>query len=375
MCAIQLALAHFCETHGPVSIICTQAAPVTCSYCAPTSTTSSFRELRVAHKDVDAHDTVILSATGSFDFSDVHEPLDKDDSENSTWQGGGNALRPVSDSREEQRRLYEAGCETKYCVSCSIFAPQDLAQSLPAGCPGSLIGAAGGRNGSPILRSEEPLTVWDDETQSDSDNEEDTSITDRKYHPPSGSYSSRASSSFHTHTLNYISTSNPINPNIYSLFRKLVLRTLTGEELPRGLTSGKMAFDDTAERTTIAYKFRLSDPFARGGYRFYAFIALANSDNWAAFQAAPRIWDRFQVIADWLAGKVEENNAINQPPTSAMSSDRGDTLDYLPVPSFLTGRDRPRARGLTEMTGDEKIFAALHLEFVSLRKELRNLYE
>ena len=281
----------------------------------------------------------------------------------------------MSDGREERRKLYEAGCETKYCVSCSIFTPQDLAQSLPKGCPGSVIGANGGRNGSPILRSEEPLTVWDDEVQSDSDNEDGAASPDRRFHQPPGSYSSRASSSYHTHTLNYVSTSNPINPNIYSLFRKLVLRTLTGEELPRGLTSGKMAFDDTADRTTIAYKFRLSDPFARGGYRFYALIALANSDSWVAFQAAPRIWDKFQDIADWLAGKVEGNNAASQPAASVAASDRADSYNYMPVSNFLTGRDRPRARGLTEMTGDEKIFAALHLEFVSLRKELRTLYE
>lgn len=329
----------------------------------------------------------MLSASGSFDFADIHESLVKDEKADVTcWKddqgapGGGTlstASRILSDGREERRKLYEAGCETKYCVSCSIFAPQTIAQSLPAGCPGSFLGAGTGRNGSPILRSEEPYQVWDDDLRSDSENEDDEEGgPSRQCRPSPNSFNSRSSSSCHTHTRNYISTSNPINPNIYSLFRKLVLRTLTGEELPRGLTSGKLAFDDAADRTTVAYKFRLSDPFARGGYRFYALIALAGGGNWGAFRAAARIWERFQVIADWLAVKVDEHLATVQPPsTSSSSSEKTDASSYLPVSSFLTGRDRPRARGLTEMTGDDHIFAALHLEFVSLRKELGRMYE
>ena len=315
----------------------------------------------------------MLSTSGSFDFAEVHDSVGKDDG-NSSWKdkGADGSEHPHnrSDVRAERRKLYEAGCETKYCVSCSIFAPQDLAQSLPRGCPGSFLGAGNGRNGSPIIRSEEPFRVWDDGGQSESDAEEDETDTARRYGASSGSFNSRASS-YHTHTLNYISTSNPINPDIYSLFRKLVLRTLTGEELPRGLTSGKLAFDDAADRTTVAYKFRLSDPFARGGYRFYALIALAGSGDWGAFRAVARIWERFQLIAEWLGSKVEENVATSRPPSSEKTEP---SSNHLPVSSFLTGRDRPRARGLTEMTGNEKIFAAIHVEFVSLQRELRELY-
>ena len=338
------------------------------------STSSSFGDLGPAQKGSETEDQVLLSARGSFDFADVHDSVTKDGSDSSWKERGASASVSAQMSgpgREERRKLYEAGCETKYCVSCSIFTPQNIAQSLPAGCPGSLIGTGTGRNGSPILRSEEPFQVWDDEIQSDTDTDEEDGGAEHSYPTASTSFDSQASSFSHTHTLNYISTSNPIDPSIYSLFRKLVLRTLTGEELPRGLTSGKLAFDGTADRTTVAYKFRLADPFARGGYRFYALIALAGNGNRGAFRAVARVWERFQVIAEWLTVKVEENTALSSP----LSAERQEqSTGYLPVSSFLTGRDRPQARGLTEMTGDEKIFAALHLEFVSLQRELREMY-
>ena len=347
---------------------------MSCTSCSSLSTSSSFGGLSSRGKEYDAEDAVFLSTSGSFDFADVHDSVIKEGSDSLSKSKDSEELSAsygLLDGREERRKLYEAGCETKYCVSCSIFAPPTIAESLPTGVPGSVLNGGTSRNGSPILRSEEPFRVWDDEMQSDSDNDAEDEEASRRFRDTPQSFDSRASSSYHTHTLNYISTSNPIDPNIYSLFRKLVLRTLTGEELPRGLTSGKLAFDDATDRTTVAYKFRLADPYARGGYRFYALIALANSGNWGVFQAVAKVWERFQSMAEGLAERVDEHLAASQP----AGHEKSDTsLGYLPVSSFLTGRDRPRTRGLTEMTGDEKIFAAIHLEFVSLLRELRETY-
>lgn len=271
--------------------------------------------------------------------------------------------------RAERRKLYEAGCETKYCVACSIFAPESVAKKLPRGCPGSKKADGASRYGSPIMRSAERQQVWDEDTQFSSEDEGPDTLP--KESTPE-SYPSGSSSVFHTHTHNYITTSNPINPNIYTFFRKLVLRTLTGEELPRGLTSGKFAFDDSADRTTVVYRFRLYDEYARGKYRHYALIALAGNRTRSAFKAVAHIWERFELIADWITRKVEDANG-----KSEAEKKRKEDQGYFDERSFLTAtrvRDRMRMRGLKEMTGDETFFAALHLQFIGLLRELRERY-
>ena len=261
--------------------------------------------------------------------------------------------------------MYEAGCETKYCVACSIFAPEVIAKSLPQGCPGSKKADGASRYGSPIMRSAERQQIWEEDSQVSSEDEG----ADAYKHASPESFQSRTSSTHHTHTHNYITTSNPINPNIYTFFRKLVLRTLTGEELPRGLTSGKFAFNDSADRTTVVYRFRLYDEFARGKYRQYALIALAGHGSRSAFQIVSHIWERFEVIANWITRKVDVANGKLQ-----AEKRRKEEQGYMDERSFLTAtrtRDRMRMRGLNEMTGDETFFAALHVQFIGLLRELR----
>ena len=272
--------------------------------------------------------------------------------------------------RAERRKLYEAGCETKYCVACSIFAPESIANNLPKGCPGSKKADGANRYGSPIMRSAERKQVWEEDTQFSS--EDEGADTYNKHSSPESYPSGTTSSAYHTHTHNYITTSNPINPNIYTFFRKLVLRTLTGEELPRGLTSGKFAFDDSADRTTVVYRFRLYDEYARGKYRQYALIALAGNGNRSAFKAVAHIWERFELIADWITRKVDDANG-----KSEAEKKRKEDQGYTDERSFLTAtraRDRMRMRGLNEMTGDETFFAALHVQFIGLLRELREKY-
>ena len=213
------------------------------------------------------------------------------------------------------------------------------------------------------MRSAEPYQVWDDDTLVSSDDEDD----DPHHKNTPDSFTSTASTSYHIHNHNYVTTSNPINPNIYTFFRKLVLRTLTGEELPRGLTQGKFAFDDSADRTMAVYRFKLYDPMARGKYRQYALIALVGNSNSGAFKAVAHIWERFEAIAAWITRKV---GAANEKLEQAENL-RNEGEEYIPL-SFLTQKARGvKMRGLTEMTDDPKFFAALHVKFIGVLKELR----
>ena len=288
-----------------------------------------------------------------------------------------NALRPL----KPLNRFSAAGSIGKGCESCTISLPEEISSKLPPGAPGSPKADGCGRNGSPILRFRESLQIYRDQ-QNDSDSEDDREAPVRlnQLSSPESFASDTSGSFYHKHTLSYISTSSPTDPNTYSIIRRAAIRTLSGEQLPRGQTAGEIFYGTPPEGWTIAYIFRLSDPYARGGYRKYALIALASSET-RAYQVMTFIWEHFRRIAENIITRTAEK----------MKENEGDGDDHedvkkelrIPVSSFLTGRTtdpdgyprqygaaRMRARGLTEMVGDDKFFAELHLEFVRMLREL-----
>lgn len=292
-----------------------------------------------------------------------------------------NALKPLN----PLNRFPVAGSNGRGCESCTISLPEEISSKLPPGAPGSPKADGSGRNGSPILRFRESLQIYRDQ-QTDSDCEEDheVSIHLNQQSSPHSFASDTSASFYHNHVLSYISTSTPTDPNTYSVIRRAAIRTLSGEQLPRGQTAGELFFGTPLDGWTIAYKFRLSDPYARGGYRKYALIALASSES-RAFQVMTFVWEHFRRIAGNIITKTAQK-------IKEIEGDENDHEDVgkehcIPVSSFLTGRTtdpdgyprqygaaRMRARGLTEMVGDDKFFAELHLDFVGMLRELGGGY-
>ncbi len=281
---------------------------------------------------------------------------------------------PTSSSESFERlrhKPYTVPSDGGGCVSCTISIPSTVSSKLPSGAPGSPRVDGIGRNGSPILRSKwavpaSPSQQWsfegDDETSFPQSSPE--------------SYASGSSrSSDHTHTLTYLTTSSPVESNTYSLLRRACIRTLSCEQLPRGLTCGPLSFGDPIAGYTIAYKFRLPDPHARGRQRYYALLALAGQDPGRSFKAMPVIWRAFERMAAGIMANTER--AILNDKTTEVNKEENRSV--APVSSFLTGRTRDpdgyprrngaanmRARGLAEMVGDELFFARLHKDFVHL---------
>ena len=292
-----------------------------------------------------------------------------------------NALRPLN----SLNRFPVAGSNGRGCESCTISLPEEISSKLPPGAPGSPKADGSGRNGSPILRFRESLQIYrDQQVESDSEGEREEPMRLNQQSSPESFASDTSASFYHNHTLSYISTSSPTDPNTYSIIRRAAIRTLSGEQLPRGQTAGELFFGTPLDGWTIAYKFRLSDPYARGGYRRYALIALASSES-RAFQVMTFIWEHFRRIAGNIitktAQKIKENEGDGDSLEDVVKEHR------IPVSSFLTGRTtdpdgyprqygaaRMRARGLTEMVGDDNFFAELHLDFVGMLRELMGGY-
>ncbi|QKX56526.1 uncharacterized protein TRUGW13939_03631 [Talaromyces rugulosus] len=382
-----LSLTHFCEVHGPTSVLCSQVLPFSCSQCHPddadlsasdtpstshdTASTSSRRN-NTRFSSSPANSALSTSFTGSVKSNAAHPPQNLED------------LPYFLKSQQSQLsadRLGETNGDT--CASCSISLPEDVSKKLPAS---PKTDGKAKNNNSPVLRSREVVYSCGG-SHSESEEEQHDPHLHASLPDSLHSFSVDSDVSCHTHILTYLSLHGPPNPADYALLRQSSIRTLSCELLPRGLSSGRLCFGDSVAGYTIAYVFRLPDPMARGKRRSYALVALAGKDATRAFRASPIIWRIFQRIATSIVTAAEkhqeeekkrEEQAFQSPNSSA-------GRNYTPVSSFLTGRaydpngnprraGQIRARNLAEIVGNEYIFAELHAQFVTLLQQLGNMF-
>lgn len=355
-------MTHFCEVHGPTSIICSQVLPFACTQC---------------HPDPDHHSEPATPESKSPEKS-AATPDTK--SQSPKIEDHPYFLRPQAASVED-RSSRVGNTDGDTCASCSLSLPEDVSKQLPSGPPGTGKGA----NGSPVLRSREVVYSCGN---SHSDMDDDATDSHTHASPPESLHSSSVASdaSCHTHILTYLSLRGPPKPADYTLLRRSSIRTLSCELLPRGLSSGPICFGDSAAGYTIAYIFRLPDPMARGKRRSYALVALAGKDAGRAFRACPVIWRAFGRIASSIVGAAErfQEEEKRREEQSSPGSKPG-SRQYPPVSSFLTGRamdpagqprrlGQIRARNLAEIVGNEYIFAELHAHFVALLQQLGSMF-
>ncbi|KAJ5888474.1 hypothetical protein N7495_008515 [Penicillium taxi] len=359
-----LSLTHFCEVHGPTSIICSQVLPFSCSQCHPDDHSND---------STPAHSPRNSSPKSSPKSSPSQEPKSPKIEDHPYF------LRQQSNSPDQSSR---AGTDGDTCASCSLSLPEGVSKQLPVGAPGSR--DAKGKTTSPVLRSRE--VVYSCGT-SHTDSED---ISDSHAHasPPDSlrsSVSIASDASCHTHIFTYLSLRGPPNPADYAILRRSSIRTLSCELLPRGLSSGPLCFGDAVAGYTIAYVFRLPDPVARGKRRAYAFVALAGKDAGRAFRACPIIWRAFGRIASSMTSAAERFQEEEKRREEAINPTSKSGRQFTPVSSFLTGRAMDpagqarrmgpiRARNLAQIVGNEYIFTELHANFVALLQQLGSIF-
>ncbi|KAL1986403.1 hypothetical protein VTN96DRAFT_6482 [Rasamsonia emersonii] len=392
-----LSLTHFCEVHGPTSIICSQVLPFSCSQCYPETS-----DLSPAETPSTSHDTTSSRQLASSPLNSALSGSLATGATTTTTSSSQNIenhpyflksqqqqqqQQQQQESRENTERLNRfGGAEGDTCASCSISLPEDVSKQLPPSASGTSKADGKGKSGSPVLRSREVVYSCGG-NHSDSDDE----AHDPHLHSslPDSLHSSSVASdvSCHSHILTYLSLRGPPNPADYALLRRSSIRTLSCELLPRGLSSGPLCFGDSVAGYTIAYIFRLPDAMARGKRRSYALVALAGKDAGRAFRASPIIWRSFSRIAGSIvsaAEKHQEEEKRREERSYASSSKIGGR-DYTPISSFLTGRTvdpdgqprragQIRARNLAEIVGNEYIFAELHAHFVALLQQLGSMF-
>ncbi|KKZ59847.1 hypothetical protein EMCG_05376 [[Emmonsia] crescens] len=405
-----LSLTHFCEVHGPTSILCSQVIPSSCAQCypdtydispsvTPLSSHAASPSLhsrgagRTGKSDgqaitpPDIGVSTSLNGCSSSSLDPLPSPLASAPTSSQRIEDHPWFLNPLSGRTDTDRITRIAGADSETCASCSLSVPKGVSKQLPPGGPGTLKEDGKSRNGSPVLRSREVVYSCGG---SRLDYDEDPHP---RHSSPASLHSSASSeTSCHTHIVNYLSLRGPPNPDDYALLRSASIRTLSCELLPRGLSSGPLSFGDSAAGYTIAYVFRLPDPMARGKRRSYALIALAGKDAGRAFRASPVIWRVFGRIAasivnaaewhqDTEKRREEGGTATTAAAAAATTGSMANGRNYTPISSFLTGRTldpdgqprragQIRARNLAEIVGNEYIFTELHAQFVALLQQL-----
>ncbi|KAF2129788.1 hypothetical protein P153DRAFT_396131 [Dothidotthia symphoricarpi CBS 119687] len=414
-----ISLAHFCETHGPTSIICTQASTSPCATCNPCVTPPTEEPFSAFPYNGLYDQSTSLGLGRLPHISPLESPPTSPAS--STNNPYFPSLSSSGSSFGGRRPSNTFDSESDACENCQMVVPKKYSDKIPNGAPGSPSKDGRGRNGSPVLRSSQNYPVrrsiaCDDVSSTDSD-VSDTEQPKSFKSTASSSYrnsvaaSSMLSRNMHTHTLNYISTSQPQSPATYSTLRRTCIRTLSTEVLPMSKASGPIMFGDSVAGYTIAYVFRVQDPRARGSIREYALIAMAGRDCRRATKAMVKITEVFQGIANRiiaLAERVTEResaasqnpsrpstamsgaslaSATSSMPSMFMSSQKErqlssgaslPTRSITPVSSFLSAkkldpdgfprvsRDLMKAKSLTEIVGQENFFVELHTVFCSL---------
>ena len=282
-----------------------------------------------------------------------------------------------SETTKEANRFPYGRSHGETCASCSFTVPQKTAAQLPEGAPGSLPKDGGKpKNGAPVLRSREFVCLGKGRKRQ---NREEPSSSQESQGESADSFGSTIShSDCHDHTLTYLTSKSPDDAQNYAQLRASVIRALSFEVLPRGMSEGPFCFGDSTSGYTIAYTFRLSDPKARGKRRAYAFVALAGKDADRAFKACPMLWEAFTMMSKTIeqaATRYQEEEELKQQKEYDEQLARDAKAGYTNVSSFLTQRPRdpdgqPRRAGqtqprsLAEIIGDENIFAILHQYFV-----------
>lgn len=385
--------------HGPKSVLCTKVLPLECTLCVPPSprlqTKASFESYTTQIQDDDDDDDEPQRAAPRLRRTDTDFTLPPGLSHASTAVEG----RPITPTIE-QHPLFRRGASNqtshKYpygwasgpdtCASCSFTVPPSIAAKLPEGAPGSLRDGGKSKNAAPVLRSREFICLGKSRKYSQSRHYQHlhpSSSQESDISPSSSvgsTLSQHAANHCHDHTLTYLTSKSPDDPTNYATLRASVLRALSCEVLPRGLSEGPFCFGDSTTGYTIAYVFRLTDPKARGRRRAYAFVALAGRDAHRAFKACPMLWEAFATMAkaiELAAQRYQDEQELERQKEREEEMAKDNKSAYTNISSFLTQRPvdpdgHPRRvgqtmpRSLAEIIGDENIFAILHQYFVAV---------
>jgi hypothetical protein len=379
---MQSGLAHWCEIHGPTSILCTQVIPPSCGECYPPRTSSLARSPSTPHLSSDAPTPPQSSHGHGRPSTTANTPISSPTPRPSTAVHLGHQLgsmvSPRLPSPSETPPASPrspilgpassgAGSAPEACRNCAITLPKKLEEeSSSAGSSGRGVSPPG----RPI-RTTETLVVGGASTSADA---ERTGRGQQTSSPKFQAQFNSATQSLttHTHTVTYLSSRSPAQASRYSQVRQACIRSLSCELVPA--QTGPILFGDQQTGYTIAVVFKLSDSKSRGGRRTYALLCMSPSQK-----ALMQSWNLISQVFQTLVLEIQHAAADTAAKDAQTSTSAGTSLTVgsRGPESFLRRRtpgDGSAARSLADLVGNEQFFVNLHTAFVRLLATLSKIY-
>lgn len=156
--------------------------------------------------------------------------------------------------------------------------------------------------------------------------------------------------------VNYISSKQPYDREVYSMSRQACLKSLTGEVCPG--KDGPIFFGNDQQGHVLSYTFQINDTQARGFSTRYS-ILVVMMDKIYLLNSWPFLVPHLKTVIEHITKKanvVYERERVKLP---------------LQPPQASRVRSKP-ARSLIDLTDDKNIFKILHLSFVWILKACGN---
>jgi hypothetical protein len=379
---MQSGLAHWCEIHGPTSILCTQVIPPSCGECYPPRTTSLARSPSTPHLSSNAPTPPQSSHGHGRPSTTANTPISSPTPRPSTAVHLGHQLGsmasprlpspsetpPASPRSPVLGPASSGACSApEACRNCAITLPKKLEEES------SNVGSSG-RGVSPPgrpIRTTETLVVGGASTSADA---ERTGWGLQASSPKFQAQFNSATQSLttHTHTVTYLSSRSPAQASRYSQVRQACIRSLSCELVPA--QTGPILFGDQQTGYTIAVVFKLSDSKSRGGRRTYALLCMSPSQK-----ALMQSWNLISQVFQTLVLEIQHAAADKAAKDAQTSTSAGTSLTVgsRGPESFLRRRtpgDGSAARSLADLVGNDQFFVNLHTAFVRLLATLSKIY-
>ncbi|KAI6780752.1 uncharacterized protein J7T54_001060 [Emericellopsis cladophorae] len=388
----QLAIAHYCDSHGPTPLMVTEAIPTNCNTCYDYSSSPDSQQGSPTPGMRDVNDRLrhMTIRSSTIPTSEPRTSTNGQRQSSILKTPPGSPHGPPQPRRDSSfRRTYDDTVTKKQgpCENCAMTIPRQSASNGPeilrTRVPAARVFGPAGQASPPISQ-----------TSSDTEGEAEATGSRRPQHsrrgpPPPPVPSSRSSISSesapsHTHYVDYTSTHEPTVATSFSLLRACCLRALSFETLPRApntssaaasyanpssippspssatasfvtthsngaaVSGGSIFFGDALAGYTTAYIFRIPDVHARGHKRIYAFLALSTYRETKAVKTFAKVSSAFHELAIWIQ-KLAEAEAERAAEASPTGSNAHTSSGGFSQPSPVSAMDSmgPRSSGLS----------------------------
>ena len=387
---MQIGLAHFCEIHGPTSILCTQVVPAACNTCYPQPARRPLVRSPSTPQLGHGPTTPVSPHEHGRPRTTSNTPISSPTPRLSTVTHLGTASGPAASSRgpspsgtppasprssqsftssvpsaTSAAAMSTGLTASESCRNCAITFPRKVDEKL---------GVTGGNSEKglsptfesgkkPPLRTTETIVVG---------------VPRVDVERVGGSQSPRfqtelESASTHTHTVTYLSSRSPTQASRFSNVRQSCIRSLSCEMIPA--QTGPMMFGDPQTGYTIAFVFKLSDSKARGGRRTYALLCMSMNQK-ALIQSWSAVTSVFQSLVHRIQHAAAER-AAQDVQTSPSFTGSFTSVGSRGPESFLRRRapgDGASQKSLADLVGKEHFFVEIHAAFVHLLAQLGKVF-